>query len=61
MPILFWLPIIFMSGLFEIVALPSMPERSKDRRMSRNHQHLSHKDIIVGLEKQSFLEPDRAS
>jgi len=40
MPILFWLPIIFMSALFEIVASPSIPEPSKDIRRSRNHHHL---------------------
>ena len=52
------MPILFMSGLFEIVALSSMPVRSKDLRMSRNHQHLSHKDMTKLLDGTYEYMPD---
>jgi hypothetical protein len=41
MPILFWLPIIFASALFEIAASPSKPERSQNTRMSKKHDEMT--------------------
>jgi septal ring factor EnvC (AmiA/AmiB activator) len=41
MPILFWLPIIFASALFEIAASPSMPEGAQNIRMSKKHDEMT--------------------
>ena len=41
MPILFWLPIILASALFEIAASPSMTERSQNIRMSKKHDEMT--------------------
>jgi hypothetical protein len=49
MPMLFWLPIIFMSTVFEIVASPSIPAQSEDNG-SRN-LHDSSAKVLDGTEE----------
>ena len=58
MPILFWLPSIFVSALFELVALPSIPEQSKDIRMLRNHHQLPNEDPATLLDKTDECRPE---
>ena len=41
MPILIWLPIIFVSALFEIAASPSILEGSQDIRISKRQDDMT--------------------
>jgi hypothetical protein len=60
MPILFWLPIIFASALFEIVVSPSMLEGSQNIRMSKKPAdemtRLNDKTQSYGLDDAANLE-----
>jgi hypothetical protein len=60
MPMLFWLPIIFMSTVLEIVASPSIPARSEDNG-SRNLHHLCHDGSAKVLDGTEENRPEDAA
>ena len=61
MPILFWLPSIFVSALFEFSASPSIPEQFKDIRMSKNHHQPPNEGSATLFDKTDEYRPEEVA